>query len=123
MCSKNCCKVGKIIYGSIDSDIIEENITELETYKAFNEMYIDCCGDDNYLLPSYCVSIGHVNCLKQISKEKGFMYHSDLAIVAVENDQLECLKFIIEKLGHVKTEFDMETIGPKCKKYVEKLLS
>jgi hypothetical protein len=92
-------------------------------------------GHVNYALPAYCVEIGHVNCLKKISKEPKFTFHYDLPILAIENDDLEILKFILEDLVHkmkrcykdeclnffIDNIKDME-IGPNCKLYVQNFL-
>lgn len=116
MCVKNCCKVGAILYGDSELDITD---IILDEYEAFNEMFNYFC-NENYALPLYCVAIGHLECLKKISKEPNFMYHADLAVCAIEHDQIECLKFIIEELGdvYIPTKKDEIEIGEKCKDYV-----
>lgn len=105
ICSKKCCIVGNILYGPLlldhDMDeIIDMNQNELQNCEAYNEM-MDTEGHINYVLPSYCVSIGHVKCLQDISNCPNFMYHSDLATFAIESNQLECLKYILKYLPDV----------------------
>ncbi len=104
ICEKKCCKVGELLYnkeGFDDiSDIVDNCIDELEKCEAFVEMQ-ENCGDINYILPSYCVEIGHLDCLKYISKLPNFMYHSDLAVCAMEHGQIECVKWIIENMKDV----------------------
>lgn len=119
-CDKGCCVVGSILYGENYEDI--EDAEELEEeiliqHEAYTQIYQEEFGHINYALPSYCVSINHLECLKTISLEPNFMYHSDLAICAVESDNLECLKFIVEVLGDVQLEF--VEVGPNCEKYVK----
>ena len=122
VCSKNCCKVGEIIYWDSDDDIWEiiENNKELENYKAFNEVFEDR-GNENYALPEYCVKTGHLDCLKTISKLPNFMYHSDLAICATEYDNLECLKFILEELRDVNIPDLKDINGPNCECYIKNI--
>ncbi len=128
MCSKGCCKVGQYIYGKdskffeYDSDSDNNNIdgNEISHYEAFDALYD--VGNPLYNLPAYCVEIGHIECLKTISKEEQFMYHADLAMIAVEQDNLECLKYIIEEMGDVKLNLNDQDVGPNCKDYVNDIL-
>ena len=124
MCSKGCCKVGEILYDPQDDDnytvddIIDNNYNELKKYKAFDEMFEDN-GHQNYLLPYYCVKIGHLDCLKYIAKLPEFMYHSDLADCAIEMDKLDFLKFIVEEIGDIRiSKYSFKQLGHNCKEYV-----
>lgn len=129
MCPKGCCEVGRIVYGKNsnffhnddDDENSEVNYSDIEHYEAFDGIYSG--GHPNYRLPAYCVEIGHYECLKTISKEEGFMYHGDMAFVAIEHDNLECLKYIVEELGDVSFNIDIADVGPNCKEYVEQVLS
>jgi len=121
-CTKGCCQVGQILYGTLDEDydlseIIESKESELEKYAAFHEMFEDG-GDDNYALATYCVRIGHVDCLKTISKLPAIMYHYDLAVCAAEIDNVECLQFILEEMEDVKIP-TLDDAGPNCKTYLQ----
>lgn len=125
MCSKGCCNVGEILYGGHgpeeqELEEIMENNVELEKYPAFQEMFAGG-GHPNYALTAYCVEIGHVECLRTLSTLPYFMYHSDLAIVAAECDQLECLQFIIQVLGKVDLPARRHISGPNCKEYITQL--
>ena len=129
MCSKGCCEVGTYIYGKnstffddddYDNDNNKDDNNTISHYEAFHALYIG--GHPNYNLPAYCVEIGHIECLKKISKEEDFMYHSDLAIVAIEHDNLECLQYIVEHLGDVKLVNDINDVGENCKEYVKNIL-
>ena len=79
--------------------------------------------NENYALAYYCVSNGHLECLKQISKEPCFMYHGDLACYAAEENQLECLKFIVEELTDVYIPKEIDNVGQDCIDYVNKLIA
>lgn len=120
MCSKGCCEVGTYIYGKNstffeDEDKDHDNDTIIQ-YEAFKALYND--GHPHYILPAYCVEIGHIECLKKIAKEEQFMYHSDLAQIAIEHDNLECLQYIVEDLGDVNVDIDINNVGQHCKEYV-----
>ena len=123
MCTKNCCKVGDIIFVDWhDSDcqicdVIKRNGDILEKYDAFNEMFDNYGGHDNYALAWYCVKNNHLNCLKYISNIPGFMHHADLAICAAEFDNLECLQYILEEIGDVHVP-ELKDAGANCKFYM-----
>lgn len=125
-CLKNCCKVGDILYCMSNEYDMEEIIdmyeNELQKYDAYIEMQ-EIGGHINYVLPYYCVEIGHVNCLKYISKLPNFMYHNDLAMCAIDNDQLECLQYIVENCPDIYMieSLDDWDIGENCMEYVKEL--
>ena len=128
MCTNGCCEVGKYVYGEnstfFDDEEDEENNDEdieIKHYPAY-EAYFGDYGDNNYALPAYCLEKNHLECLKQISKEPKFMYHGDLAICAIESDNLEFLKFIVECLGDVSIDVKISDVGPNCLEYVKNLL-
>ena len=50
------------------------------------------------------------------------MYHSDLAIIAIEHDNFECLQYIVEHLGDVTLDIDINNVGENCKEYVKNIL-
>lgn len=124
MCTKGCCEVGQHIYGENSTFFDDENNdntdNEISHFEAYEALYDGC--HPQYNLPAYCVEINHVDCLKTISKEKNFMWHADLAIIAIENDNLEALIYIVDNMGDVEMDIDMNDVGPNCKRYVKKLL-
>jgi hypothetical protein len=71
-CDKGYCKVGSIIYAESNDDIIQSS-NEIERYESFIEMFNNG-GHVNYALHAYCVEIGHINCLKKISKEPNLLF-------------------------------------------------
>ena len=124
-CNKNCCTVGKILYRQLNDDmdnIIFNNYNELKHCEAFNQMY-ELEVNQTYALAYYCVHNGHLECLKEISKEPYFMYHGDLACYAVEENQLECLKFIVEELKNVYIPKEIDNVGQDCLDYVNELIA
>jgi hypothetical protein len=51
------------------------------------------------------------------------MCHGDLAIIAAEHDNLECLKFILEELEDEDIKIPKLKVinGPNCEHYIKKL--
>ena len=122
MCEKGCYKVGEILF----SDTEEEEEPEID-YPAYHEMTEPdedgFCGHLNYALPFYCMKIGHLQCLRDLSKHPRwqFMYHDDIVICCVDHDQLDCLRFFLEEQQLPLTRDDLSNIkiGPKCQDYLE----
>lgn len=51
------------------------------------------------------------------------MYHGDLACYAAEENQLECLKFIVEELKNVYIPKEIDNVGQDCLDYVNELIA
>lgn len=121
-CVYGCCKVGEIFYKNKynDDDNIENKFDEISKYEAYNAIYSGEFGHENYALPAFCVCNGHLECLKKLHKNKEFklMWHFDLSNVAIENDNLECLIYILENMGDVDDKFDLNCVGKQCMNYV-----
>lgn len=90
LCDKGCCEVGAILAKAFElRDNPDDNYNynsehmfadgrfddELQQYPAFNEM-IDSWAHPNYMLTGYCIDIGHMECLLQLSKGPYFMSHA-----------------------------------------------
>jgi hypothetical protein len=121
-CDKGCYEVGCILFSeNYDSccDAEENESVNLSNHEAYNEIVFGEYGHINYALAAYCVKMKHIECLKKIYKNTDMLWHSDLADCAIEEDDLECLKFIVEVMGDV--EIYSKHIGINCKEYVEKL--
>jgi len=110
-CDKGCVMVDRILQGEFDedeecndrSDIIDLFNTELSQYPCFLEIVEGEYGHLNYAVAAYAVEKGHLNCLKELYETTdGFMWHNDLASVAIENKRLEELKYILERMGDVE---------------------
>ena len=128
-CSKGCYEVGLILFGLKDSDNEtntdfgeneKKNKRKLLKYEAYRKMSDGMkYGFIKYALASYCVDVGHADCLRKIHKNLDVHWHADLADCAIEKDDLECLKVIIEEMGDVK--IDVKNIGDNCREYVQNL--
>jgi len=68
---------------------------------SYQEIMEDDYGHINYALAAYCVIKGHNQCLKHLQRNSNFMWHADLATVTSENNNIECLKYILEYMGDV----------------------
>ena len=122
MCDKNCCLVGKLLYCSEIDDIEEANdeySDELLKCMSYQEIMEDDYGHINYALAAYCVIKGHNQCLKHLHRNSNFMWHADLATVASENNNIECLKYILEYMGDVHVPTIESETSDKIKNYLE----
>lgn len=125
-CKDGCIQMGKILYNNEEEcDDMHELITFdlLKKYKCGQPIIDGDYGHINYALMSYATKHGHLECLKKLHKEFGADWHSDLAQVAAENNQLECLKYIMENMGRVncgKQILKMD-ISPECEKYINNI--
>ncbi len=95
MCTDGCVEVELLI------GYEEKNYNKLTQYECYQK--IDDYGHINYAVMAYATTHGHIDCLKKLHKN-GSMWHTDLAIVAAENDQIECLQYIIEEMGDITYE-------------------
>jgi|688.fasta_scaffold71798_6 hypothetical protein len=80
----------------------------------------DDYSDPNYEQIGRSVQYGHLVCLKMLHF-MGKDWHNDIAVVAIENVQVECLKYIIENMGRVDTKeklLQTENISSKCVEYL-----
>ena len=80
----------------------------------------DDYSDTNYEQIGRSVQYGHLECLKMLHF-MGNDWHQDIAVVAIENNELECLKYIIENMGRVNTKEQLlqtENISKKCVEYL-----
>lgn len=118
MCEDGCV----IVQRYLKSKRYIGRIRELKCYQEIiNENY----GHLNYAVMSYAASKGHIECIKQLHEKQlrendAALWHSDLAIVAAENDQLECLKYIIQQMGKVNCDpNNYKDIPNRCKTYMD----
>lgn len=111
MCDKGCVKVDKILQGELDEDelcddrseIIDIFDDQLSEYPCYLEIIDGDYGHLNYAVAAYVVKNGHFDCLKELYETtNGFMWHNDLASVAIENNRLNELKYILEKMGDIE---------------------
>lgn len=134
MCNKGCYEVGMIYYNIDDEtgecDLYEneeKHYDKLSKFAAFHEMGDGIFGHINYQLASYCVSIGHYDCLKKLHRNiPEFMWHSDLGECAIEkNCDVKILQYIIENMGHIciSDDIDVSKINKDCKKYLYNLIN
>jgi hypothetical protein len=123
-CTKGCYDVGIILFnkdGEYDFDENEKKYEKnLSKYEAYNKMSDGMIyGDIKYSLAAYCVAIGHSDCLKKLYKNTDIHWHADLADCAIEKDDLECLKVVIEDMGDITIR--SQNIGKNCRKYIQNL--
>jgi hypothetical protein len=118
-CKKGCYEVGVILYS--DEDAEETQKDELSKYEAYEQIWPGDYGHINYALAAYCVDIGHIECLKKLYTDLDLEWHLDLADCAIEKDNLECLKFIVEVMGDVKICSKNKNVRKNCKEYVKQL--
>ena len=84
--------------------IIHNRKDELRKYKCFREIDDGHFGHPNYSVTAYAVLHGHLECLKTLHKKVCAMWHVDLAQVAHESNQPECLDYILKCMGNVEWE-------------------
>ncbi len=123
-CDKGCYEVGCVLYGGDyeDRDEAEEKGRDILTrYEAYNAIWPGDYGHINYALASYCVYMGHVECLKKLHYNVELQWHSDLADCVIYNDDLECLKFVVEVMGDVNIDCKDDELGVNCRDYVKGL--
>ena len=116
-CKKGCIDMGRILYNVCRDDINTDTISEIEndkqnelcTLDCYNEIYQNDYGHINYALASYCAEKGHLECLEHLHEDKDIelLWYNDLAIVAFENGNFECLLYIVKVMGDVKTTLEM----------------
>lgn len=122
-CDKGCYDVGIILFNTERGPSFAEEKEGhiLSRHEAYQKIYGGEYGHINYALATYCVHSGHLDCLKNIYKNTNMMWHADLADVAIEADNLECLKFIVDVMGDVTISSKDKEIKKNCKKYVKNL--
>ena len=123
MCNKGCVEVAKIVSEYEDIEEAEENASsELQKYECYNKICEGDYGHITYALLAYCISNGHLDCIKKIRENEDyfFAYHADSADVAIENNNIEMLKYIVEELGDVT--ISTAHMNNECKKYIDSLL-
>ena len=124
-CDKKCYHVGITLHNTemlLDKDPdMEIDESEIEGYDAFVAVVSGDFGHTNYALAAYCVTIGHVNCLKQLHTDAILQWHDDLADVAIECDNLECLTYVVAEMGDVTIH--PSPIGPNCKEFVQRMIT
>jgi hypothetical protein len=127
----HCCQDG-CVPTEIWINFEEENYLDLDNYQeTWNYLasekvektqclqVIDDYGHWNYAVTAYAASKGHLKCLESL-RELGASYHSDIAIVAAENGQYECLVFIVKNF----TEYELDLTGtehvedPQCREFL-----
>lgn len=135
-CSKGCCELGLLLYGNPFKEakaILMQHAKEdvevsdakyrLENYAAYSEMILDICRGEhpNYMLSSYCVKIGHVDCFRVISQLPMFRYNIEIVIWAIESDNVEMTRFLLQNYyednydwKHVLDSLQEITVGPLC---------
>ncbi len=93
-CNDGCIVVEKLLQGAETDrlDIIDQNYDKLKQHKCFQEIEDEEYGHINYAVMAYAASNGHLNCIKTLHENTDVMWHTDLAIVAAENNQLDCLQ-------------------------------
>ena len=124
-CNDGCIVVEKLLQGAETDrlDIIDQNYDKLKQHKCFQEIEDEEYGHINYAVMAYAASSGHLNCIKTLHENTDVMWHTDLAIVAAENNNLDCLQYIIEHMGDVScgtTDFK-DVTSLKCKEYIAKV--
>ncbi len=123
-CDKGCYEVGSILYGEDYEgceDAEEKQGDILTRYEAYNAIWPGDYGHTNYALASYCVDVGHIECLKKLHGNVELQWHNDLADCVIEKDNLECLKFVVEVMGDVEIKCKDKKLGRNCRKYVRGL--
>jgi len=120
-CCDGCVEVELILQSNedISRSTLEYMYTDkLNEYKCYQAL--DQCGHINYAVMSYAAKKGHLDCIKYLHQNTYVMWHNDLAIVAAESDQLECLKYIVEQIGDVSVSLSCVT-SEECIKYIKTL--
>ncbi len=103
-------------------EISDSFCDHLEHFKCFKEAVIGYeYGHINYSVASYCVKNGHLNCLKYLHQNTQLQWHNDLAVVAIENSQLLCLKYIVEFMGDYKIYDNYVCSNNECIEYISNL--
>lgn len=125
-CNDGCIEVELFFQdedGTCRSTLEECYYNELNKYKCYQN--INDYGHLNYAVMNYAASVGHLNCIKYLHKNTDVMWHTGLACVAAENNQLLCLKYIMEEMGDVSLDLNLykHVNSPECKKYLDKFLS
>ncbi len=110
ICNSNCYRVAEILYGSLSDEDVqdvydseEKYHNELKQYEAYNECSNSDYGHINYSLVAYIIKIGHLDCLKKIRKNKdiNLQWHAGIADYAIECENLNMLRYIVENMGWV----------------------
>lgn len=102
-CLDGCIEFADQIYNHQSDDmyeVIDNNFDLLKKFKCTQPIIDGDYGHINYALMAYATKNGHLECLKKLHK-LGADWHTDLAEVAAENNQIECLKYIMERMGRV----------------------
>jgi hypothetical protein len=97
-CDKNCIDVGNILY-VYPYNKNDAKLIKLEAYKSIVNGDF---GHINYALAAYCVSNNHIECLKKLHQTVDLEWHNDLAIVALECNNITGLKYIVNEMRNVE---------------------
>jgi len=125
-CDDGCVQLELLLHPKWYDDDCERSScseSELEKYPCFGEV-MDNCGHHRYAVMSYATKKGHLNCLIRLHK-LGAAWHNDLAMVAVESDQLHCLRYIVEQMGDVavnKEELRTSARSKEIRSYIDNML-
>lgn len=106
-CIYGCVKVETILQQMDDRNEDYTKLTKLSPYKCWRDIENEDYGHLNYAVMAYAVKQGHISCLKMLY-EIGADWHEDLLVVAKEEDQLECLKYISETMEHPNPNMTLE---------------
>ena len=138
-CSAGCIQVEKIFQNaeqrdlprddtggnperSGDDDYEMSNDPRLLEFPCFLAIQGDDHGHFNYAVMSYAVANHHNECLKTLHQQIGASWHGGLAECAAEDDNLEALMYIVEKMGYID-DTDHLIDGPKvsvrCQNYLK----
>jgi len=125
-CTHGCTKFAQILYDEeFEGDyyeLVNIKYDELKNFKCADPIIDDEYGHINYALMAYATSHGHLDCLKELHVTYEAGWHTDLAGVAIENDQFECLQYIMEKMGGVQCGKDIinSKTPKKYRQYIQK---
>ncbi|AYV82984.1 MAG: hypothetical protein Hyperionvirus3_130 [Hyperionvirus sp.] len=126
-CKDGCIQVEKLLNDEKyddRSDAEDANFDKLCKFKCYNSIREGDYGDMNYAVAAYAVEKGHLGCLQTLHKKYDLMWHADLAEVAIENNQFECLQYIMEHMGDVnccRESLTNSNINDKCKEYIKRI--
>lgn len=133
-CSHQCCNAGVALdwYNALLDNLVEDDTRTLETINAkmdadmadndaWDAVWSGDYGHKNYALAAYCVSIGHVDCLAALRQENIIAWHADLAVYAIEANQLDCLRYIVDHMGDVVIHASDVDPSSVCAEYVYSL--
>lgn len=101
-------------------DIADQFSDKIKHLKCFQDAVIGYdYGHINYAVASYCVKNGHISCLRYLHQINNMLkWHNDIAEVAIENNQLECLKYILYFMGNFLIKSENISVFNECTEFL-----